>query len=103
MGKKSAINSLSKIIANVTMHKILLKYTNKPESVNHLYYEIIEYRDTAISRAEEFNWNSLDKEKIKSNALKHFKKKMTEKYKDVKFPMKQAIKLLNQTIEEVIE
>ncbi len=101
MGKKSAINSLSKIIANVTVHKILVKYTNKPESTNHLDYEIVEYRDMAISKADEFNWNSSDKEKIKSDALKHLKRKMANKYSDVKFPVKEAIKLLNQTIEEV--
>jgi len=101
MGKKSAINGLSKIIANITIHKILLKYTNKPESINHLYYEVIEYRDTAISKAEEFNWSRLDKENIKAKALKNFKKKITRKYKDVKFPIKEAIRLLNQTIEEI--
>ena len=102
MGKKSAINSLSKIIANVIIHKILLKYTNKPESVSHLYYEVIEYRNTAISRADEFNWNRLDKEKIKSNALKHFKRKIAKRYGDVKFPIKEAIRILNQTIKEVL-
>lgn len=101
MGKKSTIDSLSKIIANVVVHKVLLEYTSKPESVNHLSYEIVEYRDTAISRADEFNWNRLDKEKIKSNALKHFERKMAKRYNDVKFPIKEAIKLLNQTMEEV--
>jgi len=101
VGKKSAIDSLSKIIANVVVHKTLLKWTNKPESVNHLNYEVIEYRDTAMSRTDEFNWNKSDKEKIKLNAIKHFKKKMARKYKDVKFPMKEAIKFLNQTMEEI--
>ena len=101
MGKKSAINSLSKIIANVTMHKVLLEYTNKPESVNHLSYEIIEYRDTAVSKADEFNWNISDKEKIRLSAMKHLKKKMARKYEDVKFQMKDALKLLNQTMREV--
>ena len=103
MGKKSAINSLSKIIANVVMHKILLKYTNKPESVNHLHYEIIEYRDTAISKADEFNWNRTDKQEIKLNALECFKRKMAVKYGDVRFPMKEAIKLLDEAVEEAVE
>lgn len=101
MGKKSTISSLSKIISNVTMHKILLKYTNKPESASHLDYEVTEYRDTAISRADEFNWNISDKEKIRLDALKHLKKKMARKYEDVKFQMKDALKLLNQTMKEV--
>ena len=101
MGKKSTIDSLSKIMANVTIHKILLKCTNKPESVNHLGYEVIEYRNTAISIADEFNWNKSDKEKIRLGALKHFKRKMERKYGDIKFPMKEAIKLLNQTIGEL--
>ena len=100
MGKKSSISSLSKIIANITVHKVLLKYTNKPDSINHLNYEVVEYRDTATSRAEEFNWNKADKEKIKLNALKHFKRKMAGKYKDVKFPMEDAKRLLDETIKE---
>jgi len=102
MGKKSAVDSLSKILANLTMHKILLKYTNKPESANHLHHEVVEYRNTAILRAEEFNWNMSDKEKIKLNVLECFRRKMAEKYPDVKFPMKEAVKILNQTVEEVV-
>lgn len=101
MGKKSAIDSLSKIIANVVIHKILLKYTNKPESVNHLNYEVREYRDKAISRAEEFNWNELDKEEIKLNTLECFKRKMAGRYPDVEFPIEEAIRLLYQTMEEI--
>ncbi len=101
MGKKSAISSLSKIIANITVHKILLKYTNKPESMSHLSYEVAEYRNTAISRAEEFNWNERDKEEIRAGALKHFKRKIVGRYKDVEFSMKDAIRLLDGVMGEV--
>ncbi len=101
MGKKSAIDSLSKVIANVIVHKVLLRYTNKPESVSHLNYEVTEYRDTAISKAEKFNWNKSDKEEIKSNAWRYFKSKMNTRYRDVMFPMKEAVRFLNQTMEEI--
>ena len=100
MGKNRYTKSIGNMIGNVVVHKILKKYTNKPESINHLNYEIVEYRNTAISMADEFNWNESDKEKIKSVALKHFRRKMARKDKDVKFPMKEAKKLLNQMMKE---
>ena len=101
MGKKSAIESLSRIIANVVVHEILLKYTNKPESISHLDYEVNEYRDTAISRAEKFNWNESEKEDIMLKALDIFKKKMIKEYVDVKFPIKEAERFLNNVLTEV--
>ena len=102
MGKKSTINSLSKIIANVTIHKILLKYTNKPESISHLHYEVTEYRDTAISRAGEFNWNKTDISQIKSKAFQIMKRQIKKRYPDVKFPLIEAKRILLEIINEVI-
>ena len=101
MGKKSAINSLSKIIANITLHKLLLKYTNKPESVNHLTYEVIEYRDTAISRADEFNWNQKNKDEIKRKAKDKIKN-LSKKYSDVTYTDEDVNRMLEETFNEVI-
>ena len=101
MGKNSSINSAGKVIGNVVVHKILEVYTNRPESVNHLGGEIIEYRNNAVQIANEFNWNASDKKRIKLEALKYFKLKMAKKYGDVKFPMGDAIKFLNQTMNEI--
>jgi len=101
MGKKSAINSLSKIIASIIVHKILFKYTNKPESVNHLSSEVTEYRDTVISGVRRFNWNVSDKEQIKINTLKYFRQKMAGRYPDVKYPDNEVSVLIDETMGEV--
>lgn len=61
MGKNRVIKILGGIIGGMVAHKILLKYTNKPESVNHLQSEVSNYRDNALDIANEFNWNEEDK------------------------------------------
>ena len=102
MGKKSSIESLSKLIANVVIHKILVKHTNKPESINYLEHEIIEYRDVAITAAQEFNWNKEDLLIIKSSSLNKFKKEMIKRYPDVSYPLEEAEDIILETIKEVI-
>ena len=102
MGKKSSIASLSRLIANIVIHKILVKHTNKPESISYLEHEIIEYRDVAITSAQEFNWNKEDLNKIESLSLKKFNKEMSKRYPDVKFPIKEAENIILETIDEII-
>ena len=69
MGKNSIIKSLGKIIGNVVVHKILVKYTNRRESISKMTEEIGAYRGNAIEIAEEFNWNEKDKIKIRQEAI----------------------------------
>lgn len=102
MGKKSRIKSLAKITANIVMHKILVKYTNKPESIHFLNSEIIEYRHVAVNISEEYNWNSQDIENIKSNAIKLLTIGMNKKYPDVKFPISEAENLVEETLKEMM-
>ena len=101
MGKSRVIKILGNIIGNVVVHKILVKYTNKPESVHHLDEEIGTYRDNALEMAQEFNWNEKDKNKIKQETLKNFNKRI-KKYKDVKFPILEVNKLIDETIKDCI-
>jgi len=101
MGKKSAIESLSRIVSNVVVHRILINYTNKPESINYLNNEAKEYRDAAISRTKKFNWNQSDKQEIKSNALEIFKNRMARTYGDVKFPISEAERFLDEVMKEI--
>ena len=101
MGKSRIIKILGNIIGNVVVHKILVKYTNKPESVHHLAEEIGTYRDNALEIAQEFNWSENDENKIKHDALKNFNKRI-KKYKDVKFPISEANILIDETIKECI-
>ena len=101
MGKSRIIKILGNILGNVVVHKILIKYTNKPESVHYLSEEIGTYRDNAMEIAQEFNWNEEDKNKIIGETLKNFNNRI-KKYKDVKFPISEVNKLINETIEECI-
>jgi len=48
MGKNRTIKILGNIMGNLVVHKILVKYTNKPESINHLKSEIEAYRDNSL-------------------------------------------------------
>lgn len=96
------IKILGNIIGNIVVHKILVKYTNKPESVNHLIEEVGTYRDNALETAQEFNWNEKDKAKIEVRAFENFKREMEKKYSDVKFPINEAKKLVKETMDEII-
>ena len=102
MGKNRVIKILGNVIGNIVVHKILLKHTNKPKSIKHLESEVEAYRDNSLEIAGEFNWNEKDKNKIKLEALKKFKKDMEKYYNDVKFPSKEAEKLVNETIKEIL-
>lgn len=101
MGKNKIIKILGNILGNVIVHKILVRYTNKPESVHYIAEEIGTYRENALEIAQEFNWNMEDKDKIKQETLRNFKKRI-KKYKDVKFPISDATKLIDETIKELL-
>lgn len=64
MSKNKLIKSLSKIIANVALHKLLAKHTNHPESKMFLNSEIIEYRNVAVNKSKEYNWNEYQKDDV---------------------------------------
>ncbi len=102
MGKKSAIDSLSRIISNIAIHEILVRYTNKPESINYLNSEILEYRDVAFFTASKFNWNKEDLNHIKSKSLDLLKKEMPKRYPDVKYPEKEVEKIIGEIIKNTL-
>jgi len=98
MGKNSVIKSIGKNLGNAIAHKIVSKYTNIPDSANHMRNEAVEYRDNAMKIAKEFNWNQDDKEEIKKEVLKNFNSRMKKKYTDVKFPIEEANKLIDEEV-----
>jgi hypothetical protein len=102
MGKNSTISSLGRIIGNIVVHKIVLKYGKKKESENHTSSEIVAYRDTAIGIGSEFNWNDYDKVEIREEVYKFFIKKMNQKYSHIKYPIKEANYVIDETIKECI-
>jgi len=102
MGKNRTIKILGNIIGNIVVHKILIKHTNKPESISHLTKEVGTYGENASEIAQEFNWSDKDKIEIHEGALKKFKNNMKQYYSDVNFPESEAPVLIDETIEELI-
>lgn len=98
MGKSAALKTLGRIIGNIVLHKMLVKYTNKPESISHLANEEIEYRTAALMDAKKYNWNETDKQKIAIIAINFFENKSIKKYSDVNLFIEEAKALINQEI-----
>jgi hypothetical protein len=103
MGKNRAIKILGNVFGNIVLHKILVKHTNKLESLHHLKSEVEAYRDNALEQSGEFNWNASDIEEIKLEALTSFKSDIKKYYPDVKFTIEEAENLVEETIEEAIK
>lgn len=83
MGKNNSINSLSKVIGSVVIHRLLAKHTHKTESISYLKNEIKEYASNALEKSQEFNWNEEDKLKIMEESAKNVKRIKEIKYPDV--------------------
>lgn len=98
MGKNSVVKTLGKRIGNVILHSLLVKHTNKPESIAHLQNEEATYRDESIKEAKKYNWNEEDKLAIKAQAMEFIKNKKSTKYPDVNFPIDEADKLVEEEI-----
>ena len=98
MGKNTALKTLGRIIGNIVLHKMLSKYTNKPESTGHLENEEIEYRTAALINAKKYNWNETDKQEIEAIAINFFENKRAKKYPDVTLTIAEAKALINQEI-----
>lgn len=102
MGKNKVIETLSNIIGNVIAHKIVAKHTNHPESVNFLNSEVLTYRDSAIEKALEYNWNTEDLQLIHKESLDKARKILKNKYLDVSFKEEELIEITNETIKEIL-
>jgi len=70
MGKDRVIKLIANLIGKSTAHKILVKYTNMPESINHMLSEIDNYRGQLSEYIIQYNWNIYDKQKIIKEAEK---------------------------------
>ncbi len=100
MGKNRIIRILGNIIGNIVVHKVLIRYTNKPESIHHLEREVDIYGDDTLDLVNEFNWNEKDKELIKEKIFKKFKKDMEKHYGDVNYKKEEIEELINETMED---
>ena len=86
MGKNSVIKTLGKRIGNVVLHRLLIEYTTRPESIHHLQSEEKTYRDQAVIDSREYNWNEGDKELLKEKSIEFINSIGTKKYPDLNFP-----------------
>ncbi len=103
MGKNRVIKIIGGLIAGMVAHKILEKYTNRKESLNHLRSEVDNYKSNLSEFINEFNWNSENKQKIKKESLKNLKKELNAPHlKDVKFPKEEVEKLIEETLKDII-
>ncbi|MEK6859440.1 MAG: hypothetical protein AABX54_01365 [Nanoarchaeota archaeon] len=102
MGKNRIVRILGKLIAGMIAHRILEKYSNKKESLNHLRMEVNNYRDNIYEYFKKFNWNTDDKKRIKEKTLKNLKSEFKKPhFSDVKFPMNEAEKFIDETLKEI--
>ena len=99
MGKDRIIKLIANLIGKSTAHKILVKYTNMPESINHMLSEIDNYRGQLSEHIIQYNWNIYDKQKIMEEAEKSLNKELKkEHFNNVTFPNSVKIKFLDETI-----
>ena len=102
MGKNRDRESLIRIVANIVVHEILARHTNKSESTHFLSSEIIEYRSQAEETSEEHSWNTDDKKYAEEKALKMIKDKLAAKYSDISCSEEEIIETLKKLIEEIM-
>ena len=101
MGKNRNIQIIGKLIGGMAAHKILEKYTNKKESLNHLRAEVDNYKDNVSYYIKGHNWNSDNKNRIKEEAKKRIKIELKEPhFNDVSIPAGEIEIFLNQIIKE---
>ena len=101
MGKNRVIKSLGRCVGNVALHKILVEHTNKPESKNHLESEVVEYGADAFEKAQMFNWNENDKEKVREFAIRRTHN-LIENYPDVSFDDEAIEKMVDEAMDDLM-
>ena len=101
MGENSSIKSIGRCIGNIVLHKLLVLHTERPESIKHLNDEIRDYSIDVFEKAQEFNWNSKDKEEIKMRAIKRLNN-LVKNYPDLKLKEKETVPLIEETIFEIL-
>jgi len=102
MGKNRTIKTIADLIAGMITHRILTKYTNKPESIHHMESEINNYREIMMGFMSEFNWNNEDRKKILEESKKSMEKELKKPhFSDVKFPSWEKEKILEEIMKEM--
>ena len=101
MGKNRILGALGNRIGNVVVHKMLAKYTNRPESIEHLRKEEDEYRKGVVKESKKYHWNEKEKEELKYIAIKFFINRNVAKYKEILFPQKEVEDCIDEEIKKL--
>ena len=83
MGKDKDIQSVSNSLSTVVLHKIMIQYTNKSESILHLQKEEKEYRGQTLKKIYKKSWSQNEKNKIREKVIIRTKNRLKNKYPDV--------------------
>ena len=101
MGKKHSIKSLVNSIASVAVHKILVKYTSKPESRKHLEGEIGTYSEEVLNKSEDYSWSRQELDEIKIRAISVTRNKLSNKYPDININDRELKEFVIDTMQEL--
>ena len=102
MGKNSDIESISNSISKTILHKILIEYTNRLESTNHLTSEETEYRGQSMKKIDRRKLNDEDKKKIKNRVLGKIINMLKSKYSDVNVNKDTIKKIVDEEIDSFL-
>ncbi|MBI2630232.1 hypothetical protein HYW76_03955 [Candidatus Pacearchaeota archaeon] len=83
MGKNSDIESISNSISKTILHELLIEYTNKPESLNHLEKEEIEYRGQSIKKIDKAGIDEEDQKIIRIKVVNKIANRLKIRYPDI--------------------
>jgi len=102
MGKTHDIENISNLIAQATVHKIVPDYTNKPESIEHMKKEEIEYKSQSFKRLSRTKYNEEDKKEIKEKVIRKVQNIINSKYLDIAIKEEELLEKINQELFEYI-
>ena len=98
MGKTSDIISISNSISTTIFHEILIEYSNRPESINHLKKEEVEYRGQSIKKINKKKLNDKDKKLIRNKVIRRIKNRLKTRYSDVIIPQGAIYKKVDEEL-----
>jgi len=102
MGKTQDIESISNIIAQATVHKIIPEHTNKPESIEHMKKEEIEYKSQSFKILSRIKCSEKDKKEIKEKVIRKVQNIINSKYPDITIKEEELSNKINQELFEYL-
>ena len=102
MGKKQDIISIAHAVALISVHKIVLHHTNKPESTAHLKNEIDGYSVEGFDKAQKHNWTQEELDEIQRASIRDTKNRMLKKYSDIHVTDSEIQEFVVDTLQDLL-